>query len=142
MAIVVGVDGSPGSEVAVRWALAEARVRALPVRLVHAWSLAIGGHAAVARTLALLEAASQALVDRTVACARAEAPDIEIEGVLVRGSPVGALVEASETAALVVVGTRGHGRVTSLLLGSVAEGCVRHCRCPVVVVPPGAEVEA
>jgi nucleotide-binding universal stress UspA family protein len=134
--IVVGTDGSAGSDRAVAWALDEARRRGVRVELVHVWSFAIGGHAAEASALAQLEAASQALLDRAVAAARAVAGETVIRGRLVVGHPAHRLVERSVEAELLVVGSRGHGPVSSLLLGSVADACVRHAACPVVVVPP------
>ena len=142
MTIVIGVDGSTAADHALAWAIDEARRRTSPLLLVHAWTYAIGGHAAVADTLTLLADASQSLLDRVVSEARGCAPDLDISGALVQHAPTTALVAASEGAELLVVGSHGHGALSSVFLGSVADGCVRHAHAPVVVVRPEAEEHA
>jgi len=136
-AIVVGIDGSEGAARATTWACEEARRRGAPVRLVHAWTFAVGGHAAAASTVALLADAARSLLDRCVAEARAAAPDVEVDGVVVERSPAQALIDLSAGEALLVVGDAGRSRAASLLLGSVADACVRHAQVPVVVVRAG-----
>lgn len=134
MTVVVGVDGSVGAERALAWAVEEARWRRARLEVVHAWTRGLGGHAATASSLGLLEEASQALLDRQVAFARTIGPGLEIEGVLLLEPAAVALVQLSEHSELVVVGSRGHGELASLLLGSVADACVRHARSPVAVI--------
>ena len=68
--------------------------------------------------------------------ALAAARGITVERKLENGSPAYALIDASEGADLLVVGSRGHGGFTGLLLGSVSAACVHHAHCPVVVVRP------
>lgn len=138
MTIIVGVDGSVSSAHATAWALDEARCRGVDVLLVHAWTYAVGGHTAVAANLELLAAASQAMLDVAVSQARADAPDVTVEGKLVQRAPAAALIDASSDGDLLVVGSRGHGSVASLFLGSVADACVRHAHAPVVVIRPEA----
>ena len=138
MTIIVGVDGSVSSAHAMAWALDEARCRGVDVLLVHAWTYALGGHTAVAQNLALLAAASQELLDVRVSQARADAPDVTVEGKLVQQAPAAALVDASRDGDLLVVGSRGHGSAASLFVGSVADACVRHAHAPVVVIRPEA----
>jgi nucleotide-binding universal stress UspA family protein len=138
MTIIVGIDGSAASEHALDWADGEARRRSTPLHLVHGWTYAVGGHAAVAETLELLAEASANLVDRTVALARAAAPGLDVDGIAVPLPPARALVDASTGAELVVVGSRGHGTLASLALGSVADACIRHAAAPVAVIRPEA----
>jgi nucleotide-binding universal stress UspA family protein len=68
------------------------------------------------------------------ALARVAADGVSVEPRLLEGSPGELLVEASEDAALVVVGTRAHGRLASFVVGSVSSTVVHHAACPVVVV--------
>jgi nucleotide-binding universal stress UspA family protein len=62
-----------------------------------------------------------------------------VQPIALEGTPGWTLVESSAHAGLVVVGSRGHGAVSSLLLGSVSRHCVGHGACPVVVVPVGEQ---
>ncbi len=66
--------------------------------------------------------------------AAGEAPAVPIERRAVQGAPAGVLIQEEESADLLVVGSRGHGEVSSLLMGSVSSRCVHHASCPVVVV--------
>jgi len=145
--IVVGVDGSPGSGEALRFALEEARLRQARVVALYAWRLPVaespGPFALGLPTLEVpldevagaYEAAASDLLDNAVAEASADIAGVEIERRLVEDNPVLALLDASEGADLLVVGTRGHGGFAGLLLGSVSAECVHHARCPVIVVP-------
>ena len=148
--IVVGTDGSPGARQAVDWALGEARLRGAEVRLVHAWMLPLID--AVPETWVIgvppfgpgdeelvhekIEAAALALLQDTVAQAREQEPTLSIEGELVEAHAAAALIAVAHDADLLVIGSRGRGGFTGLLLGSVGAQCVHHARCPVVVVPP------
>ena len=143
--IVVGVDGSPGSDHALRWALEEAAVRDGSVVAVHAWapptkysSIAdlvepdeVGPHAAAATEVA--EAAvAKAMADLGL--------KVDVEATAVRGDVPDVLMRtaAEVGAALLVVGTRGRGGFRGLLLGSVSQQCASHAPCPVAVVPERA----
>jgi nucleotide-binding universal stress UspA family protein len=139
--IVVGVDGSPSSILAVEWATKEAMLEHRPLALAHAyhvervqWMGAMGIHPTELRTQ--LKAEGESLLDAEEARVREISPDVEIHQALYHADPRTALIEASAKASMVVVGSRGHGRVTSLLLGSVSAGVVRHASCPVVVRRP------
>jgi nucleotide-binding universal stress UspA family protein len=129
-AIVVGVEGSPDSLRALDWAAEAARLRSAPLRIVHAYHVA-GGPG----TAALLDERAQAMLDAAVDRATALAPGIDVTAEVARGeSAAQALIGRTNGAALLVVGSRGLGGFPGLLMGSVAEQCLRHASCPVVVV--------
>ncbi len=137
--IVVGIDGSDPAMAAVHWAATEASLRKLPLRVVHAWSVPIPpvamGPAVMTPDDSALQQAAQHVLDHSVERARASHPDIEVVGELQAGPPASILVEASETAAMLVVGTDGVNALSELILGSISIQCVTHAPCPVAVVP-------
>jgi nucleotide-binding universal stress UspA family protein len=139
--IVVGVDGSPQSILAVEWAVKAAVLEHRPLTLVHAynvermyWMGGMGIHPTEMRKQ--MKAEGSELLDAEQARVLELSPDVEIHQALYHSDPRTALIEASTKAAMVVLGSRGHGRVASLLLGSVSAGVVRHASCPVVVRRP------
>ncbi len=136
--IVVGVDASESSEAALAWALREGAVRGDPVQVLAAWSYldqtAVTGHDFTAD---FDEADALVAVHAIVEKVRAEvgtAADVEVRETAVCDLPARALLEAAASADLLVVGARGVGGFTGLLLGSVSQQCVHHSPCPVVVV--------
>lgn len=138
-AIVVGVDGSPGSLEAMAWAVGEARLRGEELRAVWAWSFpayAYSGYIAVPAVEPYEQASKEAL-DKTMADAAAtlDLSGVTVTSELVHGSPAEVLIEASANASLVVVGSRGHGGFTGLLLGSVSQAVAAHAHCPVIIIP-------
>ena len=138
--IVVGLDGSPESLTAARWAAHEARLRHVSLHLVHAFTIptvgTIGYTVPTALTDGLYATGDQLLADATTELQAAH-PNLEITGRLVQADPRPALVEASTDAALTVVGTRGGGRIPEVILGSVALHVAAHGRSPVAVIPVG-----
>jgi nucleotide-binding universal stress UspA family protein len=166
--IVVGVDASPGALLALSWAADEARLRLATLEVVYAYhSQALAAPLYFPSTEALPaqatagqrppgETPAEAAEVRAQfqAAVRRQAEDLldgllgelgeTVEGIEVRRTviedrhPAECLVELSEDADLVVVGSRGRGGFSSLLLGSVSHAVVLHGRCPVVVVPSGA----
>jgi nucleotide-binding universal stress UspA family protein len=139
--IVVGVDGSEGSRAALRWALAEARRWGSPLRIVYASGPpAVGPRGPGLLTLAYVVGAIEGRAERTLAASLegivdpAAADDVPISAEVVRAPPQVALVEAGESAQLLVVGARG-ARPHLLGIGSVSGACCHDARCPVVVVP-------
>jgi nucleotide-binding universal stress UspA family protein len=139
--IVVGVDGSPNSERALDWAMKEAA--ALHVRLtvtaVHEVAKSYWGGIPVIgpADAALLEKLRQAAEEMTQRAASrlGDARPASVDVHAVNGFVVNELVDASQDADLVVVGTRGGGGFARLLMGSVSSEVVQHSACPVVIVP-------
>jgi nucleotide-binding universal stress UspA family protein len=138
--IVVGVDGSKSARAALSWALAEARLRDRSVRIVSAWQIAPVAYGApvyvppVEDGLESFERAADEAIEQSLAALDGQADGIRIERRVVEGPPDEALVEAAQDAELLVVGTRGHGELISLLLGSVSHQAAKHASCPVVIV--------
>jgi nucleotide-binding universal stress UspA family protein len=139
--IVVGVDGSDTSAKALRWALREARLRGAKVRVVHAWSypqVSTYHGAAHVLTIPFAQEAA-ALLDRGVEDAASDAEGVEIEKQIVEGEAAPALVEAARDASMLVVGSRGLGGFSGLLLGSVSQQCAHHATCALVIVREGSD---
>lgn len=138
--IVVGVDGSEGASKALEWAIAEARLRTAPLRIVSAWHVPMGAYGAPGFAPAVSPPLRQSIseeAERVAEDAVRRAKDAGLEQVahLVReGQAAGILTEAATDAALLIVGTRGHGGFADLLLGSVSSQCAHHASCPVVIV--------
>jgi nucleotide-binding universal stress UspA family protein len=144
-AIVVGVDGSPLGEHAVLWAAEEARLQNRSLLLVHAIEpisanqLAWLSSAGIPPHQVNREAQDVAarVIERARTLADDRRPAERVETEIRLGDPRRVLLDHAERAPLVVVGTRGHGRVAGLLLGSVSGAVPRHATCPVAVVRPG-----
>lgn len=136
-AIVVGVDGSPDSLRAVRWAADEAALRKRPLRVVHAVAAWLQERDVDMRLTSVREwllVGGQEVVNAAVEVARERAPGIDAEGEVVPGGAARTLVERARDAAMVVVGSHGTGTLTGLLLGSTALQVVTHAASPTVVV--------
>jgi nucleotide-binding universal stress UspA family protein len=133
--IVVGVDGSPASLEALRWADRQASLTGAVVEAVTAWHLpaTYGGYPIVAQ--ADWESDAQSIQETAVKEAFGDDAATLVRRVA-QGHPVRVLLDAAADADLLVVGSRGHGGFTGLLLGSVSEHVVAHAPCAVVVVRP------
>lgn len=134
--IVVGFDGSAQSRAALRFAVAQAQRMRTPVRVVTAYDYnwgagRFGGSEELER--AVREQREKILAD-AIDEVRATGPDVAVTGSAVLGEPAITLLNAGRTAALTVVGNRGHGGFGSLLLGSVSQKVATHARHAVVVV--------
>jgi len=137
--IVVGVDGSEHSHRALEWAIREAARWGATVTVLHAWRFGVSPtDPNAAEATREIGRAAQHLVDHEVAFA-CEA-GIDAAGVVVFDGAARALTDAAADADLLVVGSHGRGAVAATILGSVSQACVRHARCPVVVVPDTAAV--
>jgi nucleotide-binding universal stress UspA family protein len=137
--VVLGVDGSPASDPAVRFAFETAAMYGVPLSAVHAWrhpvSVGPGDILPLTYDPTALEADEARVLAEALAGWQEKYPDVVVHRDLSCGSPRPALIEASHAARLVVVGTRGRGGFAGLLLGSVSQALLHHCACPVVVVP-------
>ena len=139
--IVVGVDGSEHSLVALRWALREATFRQATVDAVYAWH-APAWFMAEGFTRSEFTAFGRELEEQAGSILRALVQQVatpflqvRIEEIVVNDRPAKALLDIAGGADLLVVGSRGRGGFKGLLLGSVSAQCVAHAPCPVVVVP-------
>lgn len=135
--IVVGVDGSEPSLEALRWSIEEARTRQCGIRAVYAWFMprdaAYGFVPAEVFDRERLQREARDHLDGWVAQVP-ESADVRVERRAVEGHAARVLIEAAEGAELLVVGSRGRGGFTGLLLGSVSQQAAHHAPCPVVIL--------
>ncbi|MEX2618782.1 MAG: universal stress protein [Egibacteraceae bacterium] len=139
---MVGVDDSPGAQRALEWALAEAAVHQWTVRLVHAippiqslYPYGMGEMVWLDDINEGAEKAARELLDAALAQAGGAPAGVAVEYVTRFAPAANLLVEESRGKALLVVGSRGRGGFTGLLLGSVSQQVAHHADCPVVVIP-------
>lgn len=137
--IVVGVDGSPCSVRALRWAVGQAQLSGGSVDAVLAWEYptSYGGHAWIPygyREGIEFEEIAESTLTKSISQATGPDSAVSVRPRVVRGNPAQALLEAARGADLLVVGNRGHHGFAAALLGSVAQHCVYHAGCPVVVI--------
>ena len=140
--IIVGVDGSSPSDAAVRWGVQEAMLRQASLALVHVQSAPVAdlttqpGYAPIAQEFFDAQRREAGHVIRhslrVIEAIDGGHPRVQTE--IVTSAPVPALIELSEQADMVVVGSRGQGGLRRALLGSVSGGLVNHARCPVAVI--------
>jgi nucleotide-binding universal stress UspA family protein len=137
--VVVGDDGSAGAEAAVRYALEEARRWGSALHVLRAWQItsALREPGAIRGYVPSIDELQEATLEET--CRRVDhllgrPTDVRVEVHTVYAPAAKALIAASQTADVVVVGTRGLGGFATLVLGSVADQCIRHCAGPVVVI--------
>lgn len=129
--VVVGVDESPGARAALTWAVEEARRREATLVPVLAWTHLVQPGAEFRPDLDA-DAAADTL---DAILADIDVTGIDVEPVTINELPAPAILHAARHADLVVVGARGLGGFTGLLLGSVSQQVISHAPCPVVVVP-------
>ena len=139
--IIVGVDGSGHSQQALEWAMKEAAVRHMPLRVLTVHPAIVGYYGGVVtgpQDLELTEKARAAVSEEAdKVLAGLDGPNPESVTVsAVHGFPVEELINASRNADMVVLGSRGVGGFTRLVLGSTADQVVQHAHCPVVIIPP------
>lgn len=133
--VLVGIDGSPASELATTIAFDEASRRGVELKAVHAWSdtqvLKLPG----VDWAAVKEEAKRSLAER-LAGWQERYPDVTVHRIVVCDQPARQLIEQSESAQLTVVGSHGRGGLTGILLGSVSNAAVHSVRMPVIVARP------
>ena len=147
LGIVVGVDGSSSSKSAIRWAAHEARMRNVPLTLVHVvvtpswgptpWLLSDAPLPVPAEQDPALEESGRKIIAEAIKVVEDSAEDgvlTEIKSELYFSVPVSTLVKLSKQAQMVVVGCRGQNTMSRVLLGSVSNGLLHHAHCPVVVI--------
>ena len=135
--VVVGVDGSEASREALRWALRQAALTGAGIEAVACWQwpAAAGGFAPYEDFD--MSTPTRRHAEAEVAQALAETgSDVPVRLVVLEGYPAGALVSHGAGAEMLVIGSRGHGTLRGVLLGSVGLHCVTHATCPVVVIHP------
>lgn len=138
-AVVVGVDGSDEAMDAVAWAAEEAALRHRPLRVVHAFlwpAYGAGGAFMYDPAVTDLRDAADAVATAATEHAKKVAPELECTGEVVPGPAAPTLIRESDGAELLVVGSRGLGGFTGLLVGSVGVTVAAHAASPVVVVRP------
>ena len=147
--VVVGVDGSPCSTKALRWAIVQAHLTGATVEAVASWQdpVASGYYSYGFSPVFTDDEDWASIAEKSLQEAVAGAvddlrPDAQVVTRVVQGHPAQVLLDAAAGAQLLVVGTRGHGTLAGLLLGSVSQHCVQHASCPVVVVPPDDPAES
>ncbi len=132
--VVVGVDGSKAADQALYWAMKEAKLRNASLKIVHAWeypSLVYGVYSDEGLDL---ESGGKEVLKRSTELARSIDANTLITTVLKEGNAVSILADEAADADLLVVGSRGHGGFTSLVLGSVSSQLSHHSPAPLVIV--------
>ena len=146
--VVVGVDGSPCSEKALRWAIALAERTDAEVEAVASWqdpvttTYAFGLTPVYAGDQDWAGITGRCLQESVARAVEELHPRVAIVTRVAEGNPAQVLLDAAASAQLLVVGSRGHGTLAGMLLGSVSQHCVQHAPCPVVVVPKDGSRDA
>jgi nucleotide-binding universal stress UspA family protein len=137
--IVVGIDGSAESHEALEYAVRQAKLQGSSLRAVTAWHVpatAYGGpgFAPLVDVRSAFEEDAEAILDKALDALGESATGVEIERVVREGRAASVLVDEAATADLLVVGSRGRGGISGLLLGSVSHECALRAPCPIVIV--------
>jgi cation-transporting ATPase F len=136
--VVVGVDGSPLSEAAIAWAFEEAALRNAPLVALHAWhdgdAAGLFSDGNVAFQGESLPDSGRRLLAQRLAGWQEKYPDVTVERRVEHDKPRHRLLSVSRGAQLVVVGSRGRGGFTGLVLGSTSQALLHHAGCPVMIV--------
>jgi nucleotide-binding universal stress UspA family protein len=139
--IIVGVDSSHGSKVALGWALAQARLTGAAVEAVAAWQqpatyeYSYGAVPFPSPGDSIAASAEKVLTETVAEVVGTGEKPVDVRVKVAHGPAAQILLEAAAGAELLVVGSRGHGAFAGMLLGSVSQHCTHHAPCPVIVVP-------
>ncbi|RAX48226.1 universal stress protein [Arthrobacter sp. AQ5-05] len=132
--IVVGIDGSASSLSALKWAVTEARLRQARIRMVTAWQYPATGLDVNGPTWDFVAFEQDARTLQDEALKSVDSEGTSIDGEIRQGPSALVLLDASKDADLLIVGSRGRGGFTGLLLGSVSTQIVHHATCPVLII--------
>jgi nucleotide-binding universal stress UspA family protein len=132
--IVVGVDGSDASVEALKWAQELALPLGARIVALACWDYPPVYDGYVAMGINDFDVRAREILQEAMAKAFGAEPPPNVESRLEQGRPRHTLIDASRKADMLVVGRRGHGGFSGLLLGSVSSACVAHAHCPVLVV--------
>jgi nucleotide-binding universal stress UspA family protein len=144
--IIVGVDGSPGSKLALEWAARIAFAEDAVIEVVGVWEFPVNlGWTALPAEYSPKQDMEKAVIQVVDEVFGAQRPP-GLRVVTHEGNAAGVLIEKSADALMVIVGSRGHGGFVGLLIGSVSARVAEHAKCPVLVVhapkPHGAQLRA
>lgn len=132
--IVVGVDGSAGSQLALRYAFEQAADREVPLHAVRAWVPPREPWRPVDFDPAAVSSAERLALTQLLAPWREKYPEVDVTSEVVADNAAQVLIEATRNAGLAAVGSRGRGGFRGLLLGSVSQQLIQHSHCPVAVI--------
>lgn len=136
--VVVAVDGSEAAKTAVRWAANTALKRDVPLRIAACYTmpqfLYAEGMVPPQELFDELQNETMQTVEEARAIATEVAPDLKIGYTIAEGTPIDMLLEMSKTVTMIVLGSRGLGGLSGMVMGSVSAAVVSHAQCPVVVV--------
>jgi len=130
--VVVGVDGSPHGDAALRWALADAEKHGGEVTAMFAWQVPFSSFPGLYDREALEKASMEFLIDKVSSIA--PKPPVPLTPLVAEGDAAQSLITAAKGADLLVLGTRGRSPLAGLLLGSVSQLCAAAAECPVVLI--------
>lgn len=135
--VVVGVDGSATNEVAIRFAFEQAAFRGAELVAVHTWNhLKESAMQDGVPDLAAMDQAERTRLAQELAGWQEKFPDVVVRQQVLHGKATAVLLSVARTAQLLVVGSRGRGGFTGMVLGSTSQSLISHAVCPVVVVRP------
>lgn len=132
--VLVGVDGSGPSHKALLWAASEAGMRASELVILHAWEFPGLPYGAYPTEAEDLESGAKAILSEAEELVKRHFPALSCSVVLAEGNAAAAIRELQDTVDLVVIGSHGHGALSSLVLGSLSTQLGHNCTAPLVIV--------